>query len=505
MLYTLSPAQMKRIEQRFMAETKTESLMLMERAAAHVADACMPYLWHGAKLLVLSGTGNNGGDGLAAARMLLERFETLHCLIYQLSGRPTPETLEQAKRLEAFSDRVDMVIVEQTAPPMPQDCACAIDALFGTGLSRPLSGAALTLVQNLNQSDIPVIAVDIPSGLDGASGYAPEGGVAVQADVTVTFHRLKDGMLLGDGPDLCGEIVIGDIGIPVRYGDAQGFAVLETGDVVRPPRKKNTHKGSFGKVLALTGSFAMPGAAGISALAALRTGAGMVTVACPKEIVQTVISIAPCATTLPLLDENPWCALEHAFSKSDALMIGCGLGQSHAVSRLIEKVILYLCCRDLPAVLDADALNILATYQDDFKALNLRFPDQVVLTPHLGEASRLLRWPIERVKQTQPQAAREICAKYGGSVILKSATSMLIASDGEAINRFGTPAMAKAGSGDTLAGILSALLAGQNVYKLQGVRLLQTACALHGLAGEAAAKQYGEHAVLATDVCEFIR
>ncbi|MBE0600447.1 MAG: NAD(P)H-hydrate dehydratase [Firmicutes bacterium] len=504
MLYTISPKEMKRIEQRFMTETKTDSLTLMERAAAHVADATMPFLWHGAKLLVLSGTGNNGGDGLAAARILLSRFETLRCVVYQLSGAQSPETAEQGKRLKQFEDRTEIMMIDGDAPPIPEGCACAIDALFGTGLSRPLTGAALALAASLRQSDLPVVAVDIPSGLDGESGLAPAGGIAVRADVTVTFHRPKDGLYLGDGPDLCGEVKIGDIGIPAAYGDAKGFAVMETEDAQRPSRRRNTHKGSYGKLLAVTGSFAMPGAAGISALAALRAGAGMVTVACPRKIAQTVVSIAPCATALPLPDENPWTTLEPALQKADALILGCGLGQSHATSRLVERLLQYLCVHELPAVLDADALNALAAMQDDFLAQPLRFPDQVVLTPHLGEAARLLRWPVEQVMRGQAQAARELRARYGGSVILKSATSVLIARDGEAINRFGTPALAKAGSGDTLAGILGALLAGQKAYSLQGVRLLQTACALHGLAGEAAAKKYGEHGVLATDVCEFV-
>ncbi|HPJ02562.1 MAG TPA: NAD(P)H-hydrate dehydratase [Candidatus Limiplasma sp.] len=505
MLYTITPSAMKRIEQRFMEETKTESLTLMERAAGHVADACMPYLWHGAKLLALCGTGNNGGDGLAAARILLSRYETLQCVVYQLAGQQSPETAEQTDRLRAYGNRVEFVTVGETAPTIPADCVCAIDALLGTGLSRPLSGAALALAEELNAGDLPVVAVDIPSGLDGETGYAPQGGTVVQADVTVTFHRPKNGLYLGDGPDFCGEITVGDLGIPAGYDDARGFLVMEAEDVIRSPRRKNTHKGSYGKLLAITGSFAMPGAAGISALAALRAGAGMVTVACPRSIAQTVLSICPCATSLPLPDETPWSVLEPALLKADVLIAGCGLGKSHAVSRLIERLIQYLCSRDLPAVLDADALNGLAKYQDEFLSQSLRFPDGVVLTPHLGEAARLLRWPTEQVKLEQARAARELRARYGGSIVLKSATSVLIAQDGEAISRFGTPAMAKAGSGDTLAGILGALLAGREAYGLHGIRLLQTACALHGLAGEAAAKEYGEHGVLATDVCDFIR
>ena len=504
MLYTISPSEMKRIERRFMAETGVDGLTLMERAAAHVAGAAMPYLYHGAKLLVLAGTGNNGGDGLAAARILMTRLETLRCVIFQLAGTPSPETAEQRKRLEPFADRLDVVEIGDVVPPVPADCACVIDALFGTGLSRALAGAAREIVQDLNQSKLPIIAVDIPSGLDGSAGYPPEGGIAVRAGVTVTFHRPKEGLYLGDGPDLCGEVTVGDIGIPAEYGDAKGFAVLEREDVKRLPRRRNTHKGTYGRVLAVTGSWGMAGAAGISALAALRTGAGGVTVACPDAIVPIVQTLCPCAICLPLDTGHPWPMLEPALRSADALVAGCGLGRSHAAARLVERLIQSLCAHTLPAVLDADALNVLAAYQEEFRAQNLRFPACVVLTPHLGEAARLLNWPTEQVKREQARAARALRERYGGSILLKSTASVLIAEDGEAINRFGTPAMAKAGSGDALAGILGALLAGQAEYRLQGVRLLQTACALHGLAGEAAAKKYGEHGVLATDLCDRI-
>ncbi len=504
MLYTISPQEMKRIEQRFMAETGTPGLELMERAAGHVADAAAPFLWHGAKLLVLAGTGNNGGDGLAAARILMTRYETLRCIVFQLAGTMSPEAREQTDRLKPFSERLDIVEIGDEIPPVPADCACAVDALFGTGLSRALSGAARDLVQDLNASGLPVVAVDIPSGLDGSTGYPPEGGAAVRADVTVTFHRLKDGLALGDGLDLCGKVTVGDIGIPEAWDDARGFAVMERGDTARPPRRRNTHKGDYGRVLAVTGSFGMAGAAGIGALAALRAGAGGVTVACPEEIVPTVQALSPCAVCLPLPKDNPWAVLEPALAKADALVAGCGIGRSPAVSRLAERLIQYLCAHALPAVLDADALNTLAAYQDEFAAQSLRFPDSVVLTPHLGEASRLLRQPTEQVRRSQAQAARALRERYGGCVIVKSASSVLAAEDGGAINVFGTPAMAKAGSGDTLAGVLGALLAGQKEYGLHGIRLLQTACALHGLAGEEAAKKYGGHGALATDVCDFL-
>ncbi|HPF88959.1 MAG TPA: NAD(P)H-hydrate dehydratase [Candidatus Limiplasma sp.] len=505
MQYTISPLDMKRIEKQFMHETGTPGLKLMERAAEHVADAAMPFLFHGAKLFVLCGTGNNGGDGLAAARILLSRLETLRCDIYLLAGTQSPDAAVQMERLQDYADRLNIVEISDEIFPIPQDSSCAIDALFGTGLSRPLEGAARYMVENLNRLHIPVIAVDIPSGLDGSNGYPPEDGVAVKADITVTFHRAKDGLYLGDGLDLCGTVVVCDIGIPAAYGDAKGLAVMEREEAKLPPRRRNTHKGSYGHVLAVTGSLGMAGAAGISALAALRTGAGGVTVACPEIIVPTVQGLAPCAVCLPLPEDKPWATLQPALEKADALIIGCGLGKSAMAARLTERLIQYVCYHQVSAVLDADALNLLAMYQETFETQNLRFPDTAILTPHLGEAARLLKQPIEQIQHDQVRAALELQAQYGGNVILKSASSVLIAAGrGEAVNLFGTPAMAKGGSGDTLAGILGALLAGQKENGLTGLRLLQTACALHGLAGEAAAQKFGEHGVLATDICDML-
>ncbi len=502
MQYTVSPQDMRRIERLFMAETGVTGLALMERAAEHVADAAAPYLLQGGTLLVLAGCGNNGGDGLAAARILLRRMETLRCVIFRLAGTPSAETAEQWKRLEPLLDRVDVLEVGEEIPYIPENCACVLDALYGTGLTRALSGAARELALQLNEVKLPVIAVDIPSGLDGETGYAPQGGAAVQAAVTVTFHRPKHGLYLGDGLDFCGKVVVADIGIPAAYGAAPGFAVMDAQDARRSPRRRNTHKGDYGRLLTVAGSFGMAGAAAISALAALRVGAGGVTVACPAEIVPTVQALCPCAVCLPLTENAAWQKIEAALQTADALVFGCGVGRGAAVSRLAERVFHYLCSHTLPAVLDADALNALAEYQDAFTTQNLRFSGCVVLTPHPGEAARLLRWPTEEVVRRQAQAAQELRARYGGSIVCKGASSVLLADDGAAINRFGTPAMAKGGSGDALAGILGALLAGQGETGPHGIKLLQMACALHGLAGEAAAREAGEHGMLATDLCE---
>ncbi|MDD3213795.1 MAG: NAD(P)H-hydrate dehydratase [Eubacteriales bacterium] len=514
MLYTILPDEMKRVENRMMAATGTSGMALMERAAEQVADASMLYLSGDGGLLAVCGAGNNGGDGLAAARILMTRLPRLRTTVWQLPGTLSAECAAQKERLSPFEDRLSVVPLDNGVPELPVGTACVIDAMFGTGLNRPLDGAALAAVERLNACNVPVVAVDIPSGLNGATGYPPEGGKAVVcADITVTFHRLKPGLLLGEGSDVCGRVSVADIGIGPEWDDAAGMAVLTKGDRLLPARTRNTHKGDYGRVLALVGSLGMAGAAGICATAALRAGAGLATVACPKEIVNTVQVLCPCATCLPLPEQDvdtAWQTLLPALERADALVAGCGLGREALAVGLMKRLFPWLCEHRLPTVLDADALNLLAERKGDFSdgetspaaGGKLCFPDCVVLTPHLGEAARLLDWPTSRVKTSQAEAARALRSRYGGSVVLKSATSVLIGADGEAINPYGTPAMAKGGSGDALAGTMAALLAGRRAYGLRGVRLLQTACALHGLAGRLAAAEHGDRGMLATDLCE---
>ncbi len=506
MRLTVTPAEMKRVETRVMNETAVTGDMLMQRAAAHVAAAVRGRAKAGLVWCVCA-TGNNAGDGLAAMRMLAVADDAFAGEVWLMEGALSPDARRELERLEACAGaaRVRIRRLEGGALPQPpKNVGCIIDALFGTGLSRPLAGVPLALCRLVNAAEgVPVVAVDIPSGLNGDTGEVM--GEAVRADETVTFHRPKPGLYLREGPDYAGRIIVADIGIPSALDDAQGLRLLEERDLagLLPARRRVSHKGSYGRVLLWAGSPGMAGAAAICATAALRTGAGLVTVACPEAVMPVVQMLCPCATCLPLPmtdADAAWTLLKGALERADALGVGCGLGQGEAAAELFERLLGWLGAHELPVVLDADALNLLA-----------RRPARLnggtrVLTPHPAEAARLLGTTVQEVLADAPHAASQLWRRYGAAVALKGAVSMLCGAQGLALNPFGTPAMAKGGSGDALTGVTAALLAGRaaGAYRMDDLTLLQAACALHGLAGERAERQFGERGVLATDLCAFL-
>lgn len=507
MLKTITPAEMKRVETLAMQAGLVTGEALMQCAAARVA-AHVQARRSGGTVLCLCGTGNNGGDGLAAMRILAESDEAFGGVCLILHGALSADAqreLDRLKRVAAGRVAVRQLVSEEL-PELPQNVSCVIDALFGTGLSRPLEGAALALcngVNALSETGIPVVAVDIPSGLSGTTGAVM--GAAVHATETVTFHRPKPGLYLGDGPDHAGCITVADIGLPAAIDDAGGYAILEKNDLpaMLPKRKRVSHKGSYGRVLLWVGSRSMAGAAAISATAALRAGAGLVTVACPETILNVVQTLCPCATCVPLAADadEAWAQLESALCRADALGAGCGLGQSSWAAVLMERLSGWLNAHPLPAVLDADALNLLAK-----RPVHLSGNAAHVLTPHPAEAARLLGVPTAKIVSDLPGAAQALARRYGAAIVLKSAVSVLHAGEQTALNAFGTPAMAKGGSGDALTGVTAALLAGRaaGAYGMNDLELMQTACALHGLAGEAAEADFGERGVLATDLCAYL-
>ena len=490
---TITPSEMKRVETQAMRAGRVTGDALMQRAAWHVARA----VGRGPALCVC-GTGNNGGDGLAAMRLLAQQDPAFWGECWLLPGALSADAARELERLRTYAPRVKVRRLEADEPPFPDGTRVAVDAMFGTGLSRPLEGLARELCVRLNQSGLRVVAVDIPSGLCGETGRVL--GAAVRADETVTFHRPKPGLYLGDGPDMAGRITVGEIGLPADLDDADGFALLEESDLraLLPPRRRVTHKGSYGRVLLWAGSPGMAGAAALCATAALRSGAGLVTVACPQRVMDTVQTLCPCATCVPLQEDpgQAWAQMEAALERADALAAGCGLGTSPWAEALMERLMERLSACDLPAVLDADALNLLSRRG--------QAQGNLYLTPHPAEAARLLGGTVGEIAAQPVEAARALSARYGAAVALKGAVSVLCAQNRVALNPFGTPAMAKGGSGDVLTGVVAALLANRaaGALDLEPLCLLQAACALHGLAGERAALRTGERGLLAADLCQ---
>lgn len=490
---TITPAEMQRLERDYMEKTGIPGVLLMELAARAVTEAVRRHAAPGSAVLFLCGPGNNGGDGYAAARMW--RMEGGVSLVWELSDRP---------KGDAAVNRTLLCLrgVTPAAPgkALPLGVSCVVDALFGTGLARPLSGEAERLARLCAASGLPVVAVDIPSGLNGETGA---GESAFQAAETVTFHRVKAGLLLGKGPAYTGRVTVADIGIPADWGDIPGMRLLTQADVRRlcPPRPALSHKGTFGRVVLLAGSTGMAGAAALCARACMRMGAGLTQVACRESIMPVIQTLAPCATCIPLPEEAGRLApqaserLRQALQGAAAAAVGCGLGQSPDVMPLMDV----LAEADCPVVWDADALNLLAAS----KAARRKPED--LLTPHPGEAARLLGWDMARVAAEPLAALQALQARWGGAVLLKGAVSLMTDGAHTAANANGSPALAKGGSGDVLTGVLAALLAQRLRLGLDSLTALQLGAYLHGQAGCRAAEELGPTAANAWEVAERLR
>ncbi len=476
MLTVVTPSEMRKLEQKAF-QGGVSSLLLMENAAHALVEELVNLMGsaEGKTVLFFCGSGNNGGDGLAAARLLyLLGGKAFICLSGEVK---TPDALTNLGYAQAFG----LPIVRDPADlPVPD---AVVDALFGTGLDRAPEGRQAELIDTINRYQVPVVCADVPSGLEAQTGQAH--GHCVRATRTVTFQFPKTGLYLTQSPDYVGELVVRDIGIPAVFFDEPGMTALEPWELRSrlPRRSRSAHKGSNGRVLLYAGSLGMAGAAAMAALACLRAGAGLVTIACQEElfaVLQVLVPGAQCQPIQKVLKQAP---------AHDVLLAGCGLGQEAAVwdnlMRLFDPAI--------PTVMDADALNLLA------KSPRM-LGEKTIITPHIGEAGRLLSWPLQAVMASMPEAARILHGKYGCVVALKSHCSVITDGARTALNTVGSPALAKGGSGDALAGLMAGLLA-QGMPPFEAAR---TACLWLGKAGRMAEEKFGMHGALTTDVLSML-
>lgn len=446
---------------------------LMQRAG-WAAFAALRRRWPEAvRIGVLCGPGNNGGDGFVLARLALEAGMAVYVLAPTTPGRgdaaqARAALLEAGGRIEPWSEAL---------PPAD----VYVDALYGIGLNRAPEGEAAALIEALNVSGVPVLALDVPSGLDADSGHAP--GVAVRAEATMSFVAWKRGLFTGQAPDFCGELELATLDLPdALYAAHAPDARLLTAEAL-PPRARGGHKGDYGRVLVVGGDHGMGGAARLAGEAALRVGAGLVEIATRAEHVAPILAARP--ELMPRAVDGPQ-ALAASCERADVIALGPGLGQGawgHALwlTALLDA--------QRPLVLDADALNLLAR---EPRALR----DAAVLTPHPGEAARLLGCDVAVVQRDRYAAVRTLAQRYAAVTVLKGAGTLIASPSGDvAVCRWGNPGMASGGMGDVLTGVIAGLMA-------QGQAPWHAAClgvALHARAGDLAAEA-GERGLLASDL-----
>lgn len=489
MRQVLAPAQMRNMEARMISDYRIPGLVLMEHAAAGVVRAVLRLLPEHGRVLAICGGGNNGGDGFSALR----QFHTLGVKAEGVLLVP-PQSLKSDALLQYEMAAACGIPIQDASDgaDFPLSADVLIDALFGTGLSRNIEGAFARAIERMNASGIPVVSVDIPSGIDGETGRAL--GAAVRANVTVTFQHKKLGHLLFPGREYAGEVVEVPIGPAIELPEA-AFA-LEEADIRRllPPRKQDSHKGQNGRALLIAGSKNYTGAALLAANSALRGGCGLLHVAVPKGI-HFMFARCPGAICHPVGDGDEWmveAAKEAAAltEKADVLAIGPGLGGGEGIVSLLKELLL----SQKPLVIDADGLNAISKSRDLFSLLHRN----VTLTPHPAEMARLIQGSVEDVLRAPLDIAKQAANGWGCTVLLKGATTII--SDGVRVclNTTGNSGLAKGGSGDVLTGITLALLA-------QGLSVFDAACAGAYLLGSTAEKAYGllqTRMLLAADVID---
>lgn len=446
------------IERQWLAAHPKDALM--EKAGAAIAEMAGALANEsGAPVLILAGPGNNGGDALLAARLLHAQGFRVVVVSRADPGRLPPDA---ARAWSGWRDGGGTILNEI---PRPQMFSLVIDGLFGVGLQRDITGEAARWIAQAQNLDCPKLAIDLPSGLDSDSGRIR--GCALRADHTLTFLGLKPGLLTADGPDYAGTLHLDMLGVdPKTLPETPGIALTQLASRhALPARAQNSHKGLYGHVGILGGHKGMVGACLIAGRAALRQGAGSVTLGVLDERV-----------VVDYLEPRLMFAMPESLVKGDldVLAIGPGLGQQPRAQALLETALAAAC----PLLLDADALNLLAGHPE-LARLTVRRGAPTLLTPHPGEAARLLGLRVADVQADRVGAARKLSAHYRAHVALKGAGTVIAHPDSRyAINTRGGPWLAQAGAGDRLTGMVAALQ-GQGMAAGDA---LEAACWLHGSA-----------------------
>jgi len=500
----LSAEQMRELDRRTIEEIGLPGAVLMENAGRGAAGQLLEKYAELAPgpVLILAGRGNNGGDGYVMARHLRNAGWQVDVLLLggrdAVAGDALINLQAWLRSSGSLFEIADAAQLQACLKSLPQP-ALLVDALFGTGLNAPVRGLAAELIGWMNASGLPVVAVDIPSGIDATSGQLL--GIAVQAELTVSFAFAKLGQLLYPGAGHVGELRVVDIGIPRQLGqDLQPAATLVTAELASgllPVRPLTGHKGSFGHLLIVGGSRGKSGAALLAGGAALRSGAGLVTLAVPGTEQQAMAAHSPELMIEPLTNVDGGlsaAAGNHLRSLAEgkqALVVGPGLGRHPESWELARDLVAQL---PVPLVVDADGLNALDGH---LEVLLRRSPGTTVLTPHPGEMARLCGVTVAGVEAGRPDVARDFSRQHKVVLVLKGARTLIATPDGGLlVNASGNPLLATGGTGDVLAGMIGSLLA-------QGLSANDAAVLgvyWHGLAADRLAEQLGDAGMLAGDL-----
>ena len=486
----VNAAQMKAADQYTIQKLEVPSLELME----HAAQACVQVLEDEkvdlSHVCVVCGSGNNGGDGFAIARILQNNRYSVETFCVGNPEHYTEETQEQMHRLQECGGKITYGM------PQEDSYSVIIDAVFGVGLSRKVEGRYRQVIEQMNRMRGTKFAVDIPSGLSATTGCIL--GCAFKADYTVTFQLKKIGLELSQGRTMAGRVIVPDIGISTDSICEDQEIVRTAGkDIYRkmlPDRPEDSNKGTYGRLLVIAGSKGMAGAAYLNAHAAYMTGAGLVriyTSSDNREILQTLLPEAIITTYEEYNKEE----LLSLLTWADSVCIGSGLGMSRLSEKILKTVIEYV---KVPCLIDADGLNLLA---ENKNYLNQMAARRFVITPHMKEMSRLTGISVEELKADRIQILKDFSSRYRITCVLKDSRTLIASEEkGIRMNLTGNSAMAKAGSGDVLAGVIS----GWMVQGKEAEDAAELGTYIHGLSGDLAKFEKGVYSVMARDLIEYI-
>ncbi len=504
----LNSAEMKRIDQKTIQQVGIPGIVLMENAGLQMVRAIedMRQPTSPMKVAIFCGKGNNGGDGYVVARHLYNRG---HKPLIILLGR-RKEINGDAKINLNIALNMGIELLEVPTPQLWQNQKLLlqsfdliVDAMLGTGLSKPVTGFYKQIIEEINRSGVTVASVDIPSGLSADTSQVI--GTAVKAALTVTFACPKYAHILPPAEEYVGKLVVADISVPHRVIEEEGVRTnLINEELIRkifPRRKANTHKGHYGHLLIIAGSEGKTGAACLAGEGALRIGTGLVTVATPRscnpilEVKLTEVMTAALPETTDItISEKAIEPTHHLMEGKSALAIGPGLSLNSQTQYYIQQVV---STSTLPTIIDADGLNAFAECPDKLKGNG----KSLVITPHPGEMGRLIKMKPEKILKDRIEICRRFSQDHHLWVVLKGYRTVISTPEGEVyINPTGNPGMASGGTGDVLTGMIAGLVA----QRLPLTDALILGVYLHGLAGDMAAEMMGENYLAAADILDFL-